>query len=239
MLERLNFRPRVIPTVATILGIALTAWLGNWQLNRAAEKVRLQQRMDRGSDQAAVHVGRDLLSAGDIVYLRVEATGEFIPGDTVYVDNRTRDGVPGYEVVSALRIDSGVPALLVNRGWVAAGVERAHLPEVRTLPGRVKVEGIALPGDPRMFELSKQVRSGPVWQNVTVERYSKAFGLQLQPIIVRAQNDLGDGLLRDWPRPDVGIDRHRAYAFQWFAMALAILIIYVVSAVKRRTAAAL
>jgi surfeit locus 1 family protein len=228
----------LIPTVAAILGIALTAWLGNWQLNRAAEKLRLQQRMDRGSDHGAIHLGRDPLSAADIVYQRVEATGEFIREDTIYVDNRTREGVPGYELVTPLRIDGGGPSVLVNRGWIAAGGERSRLPEVRTPAGRVKVEGTALPGDPRVFELSKQVPSGSVWQNVTVERFRKAFGLQLQPIIMRAQNDLGDGLLRDWPRPDAGIDRHRAYAFQWFALAIAILIIYVVSTVKRRTAAA-
>jgi len=232
-----TFQPRLLPTLAALLGIALTAWLGGWQLSRAAEKLLLQQRLELGSGEPPIQLETQPVRSEDVVYRRVEARGEFLEADTVYVDNRTRDGIAGYEVVTPLRIEGGTRYVLVNRGWAPARASRSELPDVATPSGSVKVEGTALPGDPRIFELSKQVRSGRVWQNVTVERYREAFGLPLQPIIVHAQSDLGDGLRRDWPRPDVGIDRHRAYAFQWFAMAAAILVFYVVATLKRKPAA--
>jgi surfeit locus 1 family protein len=56
----------------------------------------------------------------------------------------------------------------------------------------------------------------------------------LQPVIVQQHNDLGDGLVRNWPRPDARIDVHRAYALQWFAMSAAIVILYLVLYVRRR-----
>jgi cytochrome oxidase assembly protein ShyY1 len=42
--------------------------------------------------------------------------------------------------------------------------------------------------------------------------------------IVRQLGDVPDGLARDWVAPGAGADKHRAYAFQWFAMAGAALI---------------
>jgi len=234
MASRFRLRPRLMPTLAAALGIAITTSLGNWQLDRAAEKLQLQQRMEQGGHGSAIHLGTDPVQTADMAYYKVEASGEFLPEDTVYLDNRVRNGVAGYELITPLRLNGGARCVLVNRGWVAAGPDRRHLPEVRTPAGKIRVEGVALPGNQRGFELSDQVRVGRLWENVTVERYRSAFGLELQPIIVRAQNDLGDGLSRDWPPPDVGVDRHRAYAAQWFAMALAILVLYVVLTIKRK-----
>ena len=237
MASRFNLRPRLLPTVAAALGIALTLALGNWQLDRAAEKLQLQRRMERAEHASPLHLGADPIQAADIAYYKVEAGGDFLAQDTVYLDNRTRKGVAGYELITPLRLNGG-RCVLVNRGWVAAGPDRSRLPEVRTPAGPIRVEGVALPGNQRGLELSNRVQIGRVWEHVTVERYRNAFGLELQPIIVRAQNDLGDGLVRDWPPPDVGVDRHRAYAAQWFAMALAILVLYVVLTVKRNASAA-
>ncbi len=36
-----------------------------------------------------------------------------------------------------------------------------------------------------------------------------------------------DELLRDWPAPDLGLQKHYGYAFQWFALAALILCLYV------------
>ena len=238
MASRLNLRPRLLPTVAAALGIALTLALGSWQLDRAGQKLELQRRMERAEHGSPLHLGAEPIQTPDMAYYKLEASGEFLAQDTVYLDNRTRKGVAGYEVITPLRLNDGGRCVLVNRGWVAAGPSRSHLPEVRTPAGHIRVEGVALPGNQRGFELSNRVQVGRVWEHVTVERYRNAYGLELQPIIIRAQNDLGDGLARDWPPPDVGVDRHRAYAAQWFAMALAIFVLYVVLTVKRKHSAA-
>jgi surfeit locus 1 family protein len=231
-----SFQPRLVPTVAAALAALLTALLGNWQLDRAAEKTRLQQRFEQAQRQAPIALRAVPVNPADVVYFRIQASGEFKPDATVYVDNRVRDGAAGYEVVTPLRIEGGALYVLVKRGWVKAGASRSRLPPVTLPHGPVTVEGIALPGNPRVFELSSDVQAGRVWQNVTVERYRKAFGLDLQPVVIEQHNDLGDGLLREWKRPDAGIDRHRGYALQWFSLCLAIVVVYVVLNVKRTPA---
>jgi surfeit locus 1 family protein len=228
-----SFRPRLVPTLAAMLGVVITALLGSWQLNRAAEKAQLQERIEQAGRHAPVHLGAAQLDPAEVVYFRVEAKGEFSRDATVYIDNRVRNGVTGYDIVTPLRVEGSAHYVLVDRGWVQAGVSRSQLPEVATPAGMVAVEGIALPGNPRVFELSSDVQAGRVWQNVTVDRFRKAFGLDLQPIVLYQQSDLGDGLLREWKRPDIGIDRHRGYALQWFSMSAAIIGLYVILNVRR------
>ena len=234
MAARFGFRPRLLSTLAAAAAVLATLWLGNWQLDRAAQKGRLQQRMEQGA-HAPIHLGPAKVDPADLVYYAVEAGGEFEAKGTVYLDNRVQAGVAGYEVVTPLRLNGGRMHVLVIRGWVRGGATRDRLPEVATPGGQVQVEGLAVPGNPPLFELSREVRSGRLWQNVTVERYAEAFGLELQPIMIRQQNDLGDGLLREWKRPDAGIDRHRAYALQWFSLGLAVAVLYAVLNVRRST----
>ena len=232
-MPRIRFKPRFVPTIAAVIGVLVTALLGNWQLNRAAEKARLQQRIDQAERQAPRPIGSVPVQANELAYLRVEAQGEYKSDGTVYVDNRVRNGVPGYEIITPLRIGTSSRYVLVKRGWLAAGPSRSKLPAVVTPSGALSVEGVALPGNPRLFELSRQVQSGALWQNVTVDRYHAAFGLELQPVVIEQHNELADGLLREWNRPDAGVDRHRAYALQWFGLCLAIIILYLATNVRR------
>jgi len=228
----LRFKPALVPSLVAAAGVALTAVLGNWQLNRAAHKAQLELRIEHAEGRPPLHLGMVPVNPVDVDYLPVQASGQFKPDGTIYVDNRVRKGVPGFEVVTPLRIDGGARYVLVKRGWIRAGPTRSQLPAIATPAGAVSVEGLALPGNPPLFELSTRVQSGPLWQNVTVDRYRKAFDLNLEPIMIQQRNDLGDGLVRDWPRPDTGIDRHRAYAVQWFGLGVAIIVIYVVVNVR-------
>jgi surfeit locus 1 family protein len=221
-----------LPTVAAVAGIALTLAAGNWQLDRAHEKKRLQHAYDRGAAEAAVILSAAPVEAQPLLFRTIEATGEFVPRAVVLVDNKVVAGVAGYDVIMPLKF-AGLPKhVLVNRGWVAAGTDRSRLPEVRTPTGSVTVVGIAvLPG--RFLELSGPQPSGPVWQNLTIERYRRRMQLDIQPVVIEQHNDLGDGLVRSWGRPDFGIARHHGYAVQWFSLCGLIVFLYVFFHVRR------
>jgi surfeit locus 1 family protein len=238
MLASLRFKPALVPTAAALLGIVITALLGDWQLNRAAYKAELQARVNEAQRLPALPIGSAPVDAEAILYHNVTARGTFDAERTVYIDNRLHQGVAGYFIVSPLKIAGGERYLLVERGWIAAGRDRRQLPVVPTPAGEIELAGVAVPGNPRVFELSQQVSADKVWQNLTVDRYRNRFGLELQPVIVQQHSDAGDGLVRDWQIPSVGIDRHRGYALQWFSIALAILILYVVLNVRRNSAQA-
>ncbi len=235
-MHRFLANARLLPALAAAAGVAVTACLGGWQLERAAGKLALQQRMDLAQQRPAVQLPSQPVPADTLAYQRVEAHGEFRAERTILLDNRVREGRVGYEVITPLRLAPGGLHVLVNRGWVQAPRTRQELPVVVTPAGRVRVEGIALPPGKRYLELSSRTVSGAVWQNLDLERFAAAHKMELQPIVLQQRKDAADGLLRAWPRLDSGVDRHRAYALQWFAMSALIAVGYAVLIVRRRNA---
>ncbi len=219
-------------------GVALTIALGYWQLGRADTKQALQQRIADFARQPPIVIGDSELKVDDVLLRRVEARGRFEPRHAVFIDNRHYKHQPGYYVFMPLRIAGSEKFVLVNRGWIAAGAERNRAPPVETPAGDVIVMGTATPPSERFLELSSKVAEGNIWQNMVLERYRQATHLDVQPIILQQTGQSGtpdDGLIRDWPPLDLKRNTHLAYAVQWFALAAAIFIYYVVINVRRKS----
>ncbi len=200
-----SFRPRgwalALAAAACAAGIAA----GNWQSRRAEEKRALGTQVQR----IAVH-------------------GEFLPERTVLLDNKLRGGRVGYEVVTPLRLADGIH-VLVNRGWIEARPRRDQLPEVGTPRGRIRVEGVVLERLPQPMRLSEK-SSGRVRQSVDLKEFAVETGLPLQAFVIEQHAGIADGLLREWPRPDAGAEKHAGYALQWYSLAaLAVVLALVLS----------
>jgi surfeit locus 1 family protein len=229
-----RFKPRLWSTVVAAVVITIMVQLGNWQLSRAQEKDSRQERLDHLSREPAVALPPAEVKLEDFQYRQVEARGEYVPGHTIYLDNKIYKGVAGYHIITPLRIGASSMHVLVNRGWAPADRDRSKLPEVRTPPGPVIVSGIATTATQKTLELSQDMVSGRVWENLDLNRYRGATGLALQPVMILQKDDVQDGLVRQWPRPDSGSAKNLGYAVQWFAMALGVLIIYLVLSGKRQ-----
>ena len=232
-MPRYQFRPSMWPTLAAILGIFATLALGNWQLGRAHEKAAMAQRVAVAGHEAPIGMTGSEVSADDVVWHRVEVRGRFDPRYAVLIDNRIIRGTAGYFVIMPLKIADSDRYVLVNRGWVAGTGSRTALPQISTPEQELRITGLATVPGKRYLELSSATMDGKVWQNLTIERYRAAVPIALQPIVIQQANEMADGLVREWSAPDIGIDKHYAYAFQWFVMAAAILIIYVVINVRK------
>jgi cytochrome oxidase assembly protein ShyY1 len=227
MLRGYSFRPRGWTLALAAAGCAAGIALGNWQTRRAAEKIALGEALAATLRQPPLAIGAAPLEAKSLVNRHVEATGVFAAERTVYLDNRNRGGRPGYEVVTPLMLAPAI-GVLVQRGWVARGARE----KVRTPAGTQRVEGIALARLPHAFAVSNEER-GEVRQNLDIGAYGRETGLALQPFVIQQRNDTGDGLVRDWPQPDLGVDTHRAYALQWYSLAALSAVLGVVFSFRR------
>lgn len=227
-----------LPTLAAVVLAIVTVSLGNWQMRRADEKRGLHaQREAADRDGPARLPGRDIDPA-TLVGRRIVAHGEFVPRWTVFVDNRTRKGIAGFHVLSPLRITGSDRHVLVLRGWVARDPhDRARLPALTVPSGDVEVQGWAERDLERTLELGSPVPPGPqdrLWQNADLATFAQWSGLGMQPLLLRqtaatrvggAERD--DGLMRDWPDPGSGVDKHLGYAFQWYALAVLVVGLWV------------
>ncbi len=240
---RRRFRPELVPTLVLLAVLALTLSAGRWQLGRAEQKVELQQRMAAAAGAPAVDA--TVLAARDpagFAWQPVSAVGRFDAARVVFLDNRLRDGVAGYEVLTPLRLAGSHRVLLINRGWIAAPPQRDRLPSVRTPEGEVRVTGVAVLPSARFMELREGTDEAARWQNWTIERARSRWSLDLLPFALLLEQPamaapdgaaLDDGLARNWPRPDVGIDKHRGYALQWFSFALIAVVVWAVLGLRR------
>jgi cytochrome oxidase assembly protein ShyY1 len=216
---------RWAPTLVAIAVIVLTGRLGAWQLDRAAQKDALQAQRDAAARVEPVVLVASITDPASLDGRRVAITGRFDAGHTVFLDNRTRQGVAGFFVVAPLRIDGGDAHVLVLRGWIPRDVaDRTRLPALATPPGPVTLEGFAVAELPQPMVLGDRrvgaaERASRIWQHLDYGDYARWSGLRTWPLVVRQTSEMPDGLARDWVQPGSGSDRNRAYAFQWFAMA--------------------
>ena len=234
MQARRTFRPSPALGLAALAAFALTVSLGNWQTRRAEEKLARGRELDNAARHAVLALPAQAVDARDYEFRRVSARGQFSPRHTILLDNKVLHGEAGYQVLTPLKIAGGDIYVLVNRGWVAAGTRRDVLPQIRTPAGVETVEGIAVVPSSHIFELDTKTVEGSVWQNLVLARYAQSSGLKLQPVVVQQTSDAADGLAREWTRPDTGVNMHRGYAFQWYALATTILIAYVAFSFKRK-----
>jgi surfeit locus 1 family protein len=225
-----SFRPRgwalVLAAVACAAGIAL----GNWQAGRAEEKRRLGAQLEQALRAPPLQIGSAMVEPEALALKHVTARGRFVAEHTVFLDNKLRRGRPGYEILTPLRLN-GVH-VLVNRGWIQAARTRDALPGVPTPAGEVVVDGLALARLPHAFELGAPA-AGPVRQNLDLQGYAAQTRLVLQPVIIEQHNAAPDGLLREWPRPDAGIEKHESYSLQWYSLAGLAVILFVVLSFRR------
>lgn len=234
MTARWQFRPGPLMTVATLAFCALTVALGLWQTRRAAEKESLQAMLDRRTAEPPLMLPPAPPAWDAVAMRRVSARGEYADRFGILLDNKVYRGRVGYQVVTPLRIAGSNLHVLVNRGWIAAGRTRDDLPQVPVMAGPQTVEGIAVVPAEHVYELGSDSPRSAVWQHLVLERYRAWSGLELAPFVLQQTSDVGDGLVREWDRPDTGADRHRSYALQWFSFAALAVVLYVVLNAKRR-----
>ena len=228
MLRGYSLRPRGWALAVTAAACVAFVLLGNWQARRAETKRARGAELERSLKSPPADLST-VIDAGSLIHKRVLARGRFVAERTVLLDNKLRRGRPGYEVVTPLALAGSEWHVLVNRGWIAAPASRETLPDVRTPSGELTVVGIALERLPHALEAGT-APAGRVRQNLDIGAFAAETGLRLQPLVIEQHSDTGDGLAREWPRPDFGIERHESYALQWYLFAgLAIVLLAVLS----------
>ena len=223
-------RGALVILLSMIAGVAITAALGVWQLNRAAQKQALQQMLDARStmpELPAASLASTVADAASQHFRRVRLKGRWIAAATLFLDNRQMHGRPGFFVVTPLRLEGSGDAVLVQRGWAPRDfTDRSHVPDVPTPTGTVELVGHIAPPPARLYEFAGPA-SGPIRQNVDLDSYSREAGVPLKPLSVMLDGAAADNLLREWPRPAVDVHKHYGYAFQWFALCALMAGLYV------------
>ena len=237
-----RFRPTLWPTLATLIVFPVLLGLGWWQLERAdfkrAQEARVEAENARPPMLLDIGLREESAQPGSWDHRRVTGSGRYLPRHFL-LDNRTRRGVAGYHVLTPLVLDGErMLGVMVNRGWIPLGSSREVLPRITTPGGVLEVKGRSrVPGE--AFLLGEPGYRGETWprvvQSIELDRMEAAVEVDLLPFVVELDRTEPHGFEREW-RPYGGLPpaRHRGYAFQWFALAATLLVIYVTVNLRRR-----
>ncbi len=233
-----RFRPGRAATLATLLVAMVCSGLGWWQLSRAEAREELAARQAELAGQPPRPL-EELLDKPDPQLVPVLARGEFDNEHSILLDNRMLEGVAGYHVLTPLVTESG-HHVLVNRGWMPRGRDRARLPEIPGIEGVTEVVGHAHRYSPRTLVLAEDDLRSPSWplrvQRVNMQALSEVLGVELAPFEIRVHPEFpleaGEQFPRVWRDARMTPDRHRAYALQWFGLAVAVVVIFLVASFR-------
>lgn len=219
-----EFRPRLVPTIATVPLFALLVGLGFWQLDRARDKRALLSAYD--SPAAATP------AVPDPAFERVWLTGEFLTDRQILMDGVAHDERPGFNVLTPLRVE-GAELVIVNRGWQPWQTDRNNTQAPPAPAGPVQVSGLLKSFPQSGLKLGDGNAAEPSgWPRIAVypspQELSSWLGAPVHDRVLLLDPELPFGFVRDW-RPDYfPPERHVGYAVQWFSLALALAVIFVV-----------
>lgn len=231
-----SFQFRLLPFIATVAVVVLGLNLGLWQSRRAAEKEAIAATMAERMHSAATQWRSDTPQEQLQPYSKVMLRGQFLDTWPVYLDNRPMQGRAGMYVLMPFKLEGSRRHVLVARGWQARNPQdRTVLPRLLTPSGTIEIQGIVKEHLERVMQLGQPepYKPGAILQNLEIASLEKETGLAFYPLIVEQTSPSEDHLRRDWPAASLGIDKHKGYAFQWYALSLMAGIFFVVTGIRR------
>jgi cytochrome oxidase assembly protein ShyY1 len=234
--------------VFSLLVFSLLIKLGLWQLERAEEKDLRLQQMQVYQNQAALKLddvarlmSQNNQGAGDnklkddlLNDLPVGLSGVF--SDQVFLlDNQVHKGRAGYQVIRLFHDEPSAMKVLVNLGWIPGNTDRAIIPVVEQINGNKQFSGKLRVIEPP-FVLADEDLLKEHWpqriQAIYIDKIARFLDINLPPFVVYVDNNESPGYIKEWVPIVMPPEKHRGYAFQWFSLAVAWVVLIVVAAIK-------
>ncbi len=221
------FRPTLWPTLFTIPAVIVLLALGTWQVQRLHWKAGLIEKLQARSVAAPIPLPAKIGNPGDFEYRRVKVRGRFRHKKEYYLVNRSRAGKPGLNIITPLARADGGADVLVNRGWTPFELRERESRAAGLVKGTHEVEGIfRLAKGPGLF-MPKNEPHNNTWFYIDPPAMAAAGALgPVGPYFILA----GDKSVGGYPidhRWQVNLhNAHLEYAITWYALAVALVVIY-------------
>jgi cytochrome oxidase assembly protein ShyY1 len=219
--------------LATAAGVVLFAWLGVWQLHRAAEKEALLAAFAGAQAKVPVTLSQARRMPADGHYPHVRLHGRYRLQHDYVLDDQVRDGQQGVIVFSPFMPDDGALGLLVNRGFIAKD-ESARVPVIPAAPaGEVELTGLYAPTPGIGLRLGGNALPGQAnWPKLAIyidtDEIGEDLGQRIDSRVILLDAEAGSGFMREWTPQIIPPERHLGYAVQWFGFLLTTLVIFIV-----------
>jgi len=233
-------RPPWWALLLTAASVLLFIRLGVWQLHRADFKEALLRRYAASSSAPLQDFAKVAQTPPSDAFPRLQVSGHYLVERTYLLDNPKHDERGGVEVFVPFESQGGQPLLLVDLGFLPGNGTR-QAPQLPPLPAtELTLHGLYVPPPPLGFEMGGDALARQThWPKSSIfldpKQISHDLGRPLYPRVLALDADPTSIYERVHTLDFSAMPpaRHRAYAFQWFSFALAVVVILLVLNRKR------
>jgi len=208
--------------------------LGFWQLARATEKKSMMAAFTELMAQAPTSFSQGYRPKQ---YEALEVSGHYLPINLL-LDNQQQQHQFGYDVLTPLLLPSGL-VILIDRGWVKGDMGRKQYPHLAQPQTEITVRGSVYYPSERVWTLGeiieKKMENLVVIEKIDTTLITQLLHKSVYPFIIRLEKEDAHGFLRQWRLVSMPPERHIAYAYQWFAMALCVLFIFLGLSIQKKS----
>jgi surfeit locus 1 family protein len=228
-------RPSWFALLLTVVSALLFIRLGVWQLHRANEKEAILRRYATAEMAPVRDFAAVALNPPVDAFARVGVQGQYLPDRLYLLDNPKHDQRGGVEVYAPFRPRAGDRLLLVDLGFLP-GNGTSQTPQLPPLPSGVQqLHGLYVPAPGVGFEMGGNALARQrQWPKTTIyldlPQVAADLGAAMYPQVLSLDAEPSSIYVREHTIDVSSMPpaRHRAYAFQWFTFAAAVVVILLV-----------
>lgn len=228
------FKPTYTLTAVVLILLPILLSLGSWQLHRAEEKRLLQTTLETRSKIASITL-EQAERLPDNHYYSVKTEGYFDNAHSFLLDNQLYHHAVGYQIITPFITEKTHRWVLINRGWLPMQANRQLALKIPVISGKARLKGILYVPQHNPFITHKiQSISWPLTiQAINIPTVSQYLNRPIYPFIILLDPQSSYGFIRHWQMINMKAAVHTGYAFQWFSMAGALIIIYLAMSIRR------
>lgn len=235
-----RFSPTWFPTLITLIFLIILISLGFWQLQRADYKKHLLQSYQSRLTSAPIVINSLPKDQEQSQYRQVEVKGHYDNDHSILLDNKIYQHQAGYQVLTPFLPLGSQQWVLINRGWVPRPDIPGQLPMIPKTTIELTLTGIIYYPTKQPMLLSpdkSQVKTWPwVSQRIDIDLFNQVLHKPLYPFVILLDPSAPGEFVRNWNPVSVTPYKNIGYALQWFALALALVIIFIVVNTHREKA---
>jgi surfeit locus 1 family protein len=235
MPEAVARRSLLWPTIWSALALVLLVGLGTWQLQRLHWKEGLIAERNAALGAAPVPLPKTLEAARALEFHPVRTEGDYLNDRELYLNAQSLSGAAGFHIVTPFRLSDGT-VIFIDRGFVPTDRRAPATREAGEIAGPTAATGLLrLPEPPGWFTPANEPQKNS-WFSLDLPAMAQAVGIgSALPFYIEADKSPVPG---GWPQGGQTItdlpNNHLQYAITWYALALALVAIYIRFALRRR-----
>ncbi len=224
----------LVATLITLVAVVIMFALGMWQLQRAEEKNLRLLSIHKASLTEQISLQQALTDIDNMLDMPISFVAKADVTRFFMLDNKINNGRVGYQVLVPLETSSGM--LLANLGWLPATKSRDVFPNIELDDNKMSYTGVVnFPTDNAMVTETAVINDNwpKLIQQIDFEVVEAMYKTPFLPFVVQLNDDPASGFIRDWKPVVMAPEKHIAYGVQWFLLALAAIVVFVIAQRKK------